>query len=216
MRIPEMRVAFFTILIAVGSLNAQPPRSMLMHCDNSENLSAEVKLSKIRSFSDIQDTKTLECIFSYMDHLSMVRDVRAPPLIANYLDVPNPKLQEKQTNAPNPGHGVPLGGHYPALIYLMMYRQDALPVLLKTISAEPEFTLKAENAVRAWMYIEAPNPPMGVQLLAEAAREANGTSAKTLSEAARFATTTWQCHLLLTDCQNALSTTGQISHQGAP
>jgi len=199
-----MRAILVALFLSVGILRAQTPDSMLMHCEGSEKLSPDEMLLRLGSFADTGDDAATECLFAYMQDLSRARDKRVLPFIASNLDLSNPRSRNPGPGA-HPGHGVLFGGQFPAIEYIVSFKTEALPVIAQTIAGQPGLTLKAKNAVLAWMVIEAPDPPRGVQLLVEAADKASGASAKTLSLAAQFATTTWQCHLILSKCDDALA-----------
>lgn len=198
-----MRTKLPLIIVAllIGKAQAQSGDRMSMQCKEPPAASLEEQLARINREGVKSDAARLECAFFYLDNLSRAKDSRALPLIAQYLDVPNPR-----SAAANPigGHAL-FGGEYPAIDYIVSYRKAALPTLLDCIEKEPGLTVRARNAVQALMVIEAPDPPGGVRLLVETANNASGAQAKALSQAAQFATKTWQCHLILAKCEEALA-----------
>jgi hypothetical protein len=189
------------VALAVGNVYAQEMGRMTMQCNEQPTPAIDEQLAMINADPAKMDSKHLECIFSYMDGLSKGKDQRATASIARYLDVHNPR-----SAAEHPiGSGNWFGGEFPAVQYIMQYRQLAIPVLIDTIKREAGLTLKAKNAVAALMLIEAPDPPTGVSMLANEARKTQGSSSQSLTEAARFAVDSWQCRQLQSECRNALS-----------
>lgn len=200
-----MRVFLIAAVLSTVSLCAQTPLVMQMECKDSAAISPDERIALLAKEIDRGDKQNLECMFSFMDDLSRSEDARALPLIARYLDVPNPRLEKDLGKGAKIGRPELFGGRFPAIIYIVEYRKEAAPVLVQAIASEPGLTLKAKNATLALMTVEAPDPPKGVRLLAEAAARASGASAKALSQAAQFATTTWECHLILAKCEGALT-----------
>lgn len=195
----NMKSMLLMLSLVVGRLCAQTSDVMSMQC-NEPPISSDEQLDKLTGLAGMTDSRHLECLFSYMNDLSKMRDPRALPRIARYLDVENPRISRA-----NPiGGGELLGGEYPAITYIVQYRKTALPVLVKELENERSFSLRAKNAVLALMLIEAPDPPAGVRLLANAAKT-GGSSTNALMDAAKFAVNSWQCHLEKADCEKALS-----------
>jgi hypothetical protein len=105
------------------------------------------------------------------------------------------------------------GEQFPALVYILEYKKAAVPVLLNTIAGESSLSLKAKNAVEAIIMIEAQDPPTGVRRIVEAAsRTDSSSSARVLEEAAHYATNTWACHLLLTECAEYRAPRLDVAH----
>ena len=200
-----MKILSIAVFLSANFLCAQAPPQMQMGCGDSGKVSADEQIAMLSKDIDRRDGQTIECMFSYMDGLSRSEDLRALPLIARYLDLPNPRLGRDFGKGGKIGHPVLFGGKFPAINYIIEYRQDAVPILVQTIASESELTLEGKNAVLALMVIEAPDPSKGVRLLAEAARKSSGASARVLFQAAQFATTAWECHLILAKCEEALT-----------
>lgn len=203
-----MKVYALAICLCAASLHAQFSGVMRMNCDSTLSNSVDDKLRQLASPLDAGDEHAIECRFSHMEGLSRSHDPRALPLIAHYLDIENPNFARKSTPESKIFRPMPFGGQYPAIVYLTEYGQDAVPVLIQTVSLEPAFSLKAKNAVRALMIVEARNPPAGVQALAQAARDSDSSHSAVLLQAASFATTTWECHSIMAACKNALTARG--------
>ena len=198
-----MRASFIlpmVLLLTAVRSNAQTNDRMTMQCSEPAALSADDELATISGEIVRAKGPHLECIFYHMDDLSRRKEPRALPMIARYLDVPNPRRAEDFSI----GRSGPYGGEYPAIEYILWFRKSAVPVLVTTIEDEPSLSLKAKNAVLALMFVEASDPPSGVKLLAEVSRNQGEPKKAALLKAAQFAAESWQCHLIKTECQQAL------------
>ena len=199
-----MKFLILMICFCAASLRAQFSGEMHMDCGGANVAAVDDRLQQLAGPVDPTDKSDIECRFSYMESLSRSRDARALPLIVRYLDIENPHYGKSARPESKIFRPMPFGGQYPAIVYSTEYGVDAVPVLIQTISSEPNLSLKAKNAVRALMTIEARNPPSGVKVIAQAARNADPSRSGVILHAANFATTTWECHLILSECQNAL------------
>ncbi|HKO20465.1 MAG TPA: hypothetical protein VJU82_16435 [Acidobacteriaceae bacterium] len=136
-----------------------------------------------------------------MDDLSRAGDPGAMPSIARYLDLRTPETPEDIGPFSRPEM---YGGEYPAIGYIVRYRRKAIPALLTAIGEAIPDSLEAHNAVRAFMAIEAPDPPAGVQLLLQEAGKKQGSGYEALIDAAQYAASQPECRYTRKACQEAL------------
>lgn len=200
-----MKLALTLILGVLVQAHAQRAPEMQMQCSNTSVAGADAQLQALATGFNPDNKQDLECRFSWMEQLSNAHDSRAIPVIAKYLDVSNPVLERTAASDSHIFTPIPFRGRYPALIYIVEYRGDALPILVDAIAHEPGLTLKTKNAVAALMMIEAPDPPAGVKLLADQAKKEQRPVSQTLDSAAQFAVDSWQCHLMKQKCLEALT-----------
>jgi len=200
-----MKIYALAICICAMPLPAQFSGVMRMSCDETRPASVDRQLQQLAAPVNADDKRAVECRFSYMEGLSRSQDPRALPLIAQYLDIANPNYGKSDTPESRIFRPFPFGGQFPAIVYVTEYGKNAVPFLMQIIGSEPDFSLKAKNAVRALMIVEASNPPAGVLILARAAGAAEATHSAVLLQAANFATTTWECHSIIAKCKSALT-----------
>jgi hypothetical protein len=195
-----MKVILAIFLIASLSRSyAQTGNDTISDCKENVSKSGDVKLKRLAAGFNRNDLIATRCALSYMDDLSKARDQRAMAYIVQYLDLQRPEPPGLLGAAPQVSHMEMMGGQYPALTDILRYGIDALPVLVKTISDDSGLSLNTKNAVRVIMVIESHDPPSGIKLLVEAAKE-NRANTKILTEAAQFAATLYQCKNVQSAC----------------
>lgn len=196
-----MNKCVLTIIASLALHNAfsQSTKNGLQ-CGNSSELTTEQQLNRLNAPINRNDTGAVKCIVSSMNSLSRVHDGRAINPIIEYLDLKKPTDVDE---SPFGQRGL-YGGEYPALTDIVQFGVSALPALIDAIVNSPPRSIKSENAVRALMAIEAPNPPGGIALLMSRAAKENRSRALALRQAAQFAATLPQCRYALEGCQKAL------------
>lgn len=200
-----MKVYALMICLGAVPLHGQFSGVMRMNCDSANPASLDDQLQRLAAPIDANDKQDIECRFSCMESLSRSQNPRALPLIARYLGIENPNFGDVNTPEAKIARPVPSGGEFPAIDYITEYKRDAVPVLIQTISSEGDFSLKAKNAARALMIVEANHPPEGVRILARSARLSGAAHPSVLLQAATFAATTWECHTMIEACRKELT-----------
>ncbi|HKR28376.1 MAG TPA: hypothetical protein VJS11_13015 [Acidobacteriaceae bacterium] len=171
-------------------------------CEQRQKLSADEKKQVLNQDLDRGDRAAVLCAIAFMDDLSLAQDPGAMQLITRYLDLRSPETPEEIGPF---NHFQAYGGEFPAINCMIRYRKKAIPALLAAIGDAVPGSLQAHNAVRAFMWIEAPDPPAGVRLLVQAAGKEHGNGYEALMDAAEYAASQYQCRSTAQPCQEPLN-----------
>lgn len=175
-------------------------------CSAQQSLPADKALDVLNRPLNRGDRFAVTCAIAFMDDLSRAREPGAMEVIARYLDLQSPEKSPAEIGAnPDVGFGELYGGEYPAIDYIVRYRNKAIPALIEAIAHSTTGSLESRNAVRALMWIEAPDPPAGVRLLVEAAGKEQGNSYEALMDAAEYAASQYQCRNTVQACHEPLN-----------
>lgn len=188
--------------LSLQQLHAQMRVNPLWECHGAEALTAEQMISELNTGMDRQSHESAKCICAYMESLATAKDQRALPVIARYLDLPNPLTAAEVSRHLSDLHFDPFGDGYPASEALLQFHQWAYPVLIQTIQSEATFTQKSENALEVIMWIGAVYPDRAIKMLVDAAARTNGNQAKMLLVAASRASAKWECERVRPACEN--------------
>ena len=170
-------------------------------CPDPEKLSANQKLEMLETPLDRNDRAAVACTVAFMDDLSRRRDFKVMGVLIQNLDL---ELTTAEILSElSPGLHV-YGGKYPAMDDISWFGKDALPPLLDEIAKGTPETLLTQNAIKIFMSLQAHDPPSGIKLMVQRAAKEEGRASQNLTDAARFATSLWQCRHMVQACQDAL------------
>lgn len=170
-------------------------------CPDREKLSADQKLEILEKPLNRYDRSAVACVVAFMDDLSRRGDSRVIGVLIQNLDL---ELTPAEiVSELSPGLHV-YGGKYPAMDDISWFGKNAFPPLLDEIAKATPGTLLSQNAIKTFMSLQAQDPPSGVKLLIQRAAKEQGRASQNLADAAKYATSVWQCRDMVQACQDAL------------